>query len=101
MDEIELLIRFSQICAGCRNIHLYNTPVLFFFNGFPTFTDLHILDNNKMNRLLNNSYNDKGCDICYEQYLRGHYCAICFNNICINCFYKLLSNNYPFCRIEF
>ena len=45
LDEKELLIRFSQICAGCRNIHLYNKPVLFFFNGFPTFTDLHILNN--------------------------------------------------------
>ena len=101
LDKRKLLIRFSQICAGCRNAYLYNTPVLFFSNGFPTFTDLHILDNNKLNRLLNNSSNDKGCDICYENNKRLHYFPICQNNLCVYCFYKLNSNNCPLCRNEF
>ena len=51
LDDRELLIIFSKISAGCHEIKFYLLPILLFFNGSPTFTDLSILDNNKLDRL--------------------------------------------------
>ena len=101
LDEREILIRFSRISAGCSSLIYYNIPILLFFNGSPIFTDLNILNTNKLNKLLNTDENNNKCDICYEKVIRIHYCPTCFNNVCVTCFYKLDSFNCPFCRTEF
>ena len=101
LDEKELLIRFSRICAGAQQVIFYNIPIFIVYNGSPVFSDFFILDICKLNRLLNNFSDNKKCNVCYETYIRGHYCGECFNNICVDCFYKLRSDTCPFCRTEF
>ena len=62
------------MCEGCEHVIFYNLPILIFYNGSPIFTGLNILDINKLKRLLNNYSEGRKCNICYELYLRGHFC---------------------------
>ena len=58
LDERDILIRFSRISAGYSSLIYYKIPILLFFNGSPIFTDLSILNNNKLNKLLNTDENN-------------------------------------------
>ena len=101
LDDRNLINKLSSVCEGCEHVIFYNLPILLFFNGSPIFTDLNILDIHKLNRLLNNYSEGKKCNVCYDIYLRGHFCRKCYYNICSDCYYKLRYDKCPFCRTEF
>ena len=101
LDDRDLIIDLAKVSLGCDYVPFYNLPIFIICNGKPIFSDFSIFNSSNFNRFLNNLYGDKKCNICYEEYLNGHYCRVCFYNICFKCSEKLNSNNCPFCRTQF
>ena len=101
LDDRDLIIDLAKVSKSCYDVKYYNLPIFIIYKGRPIFTDFSIFKELNFNRFLNNFSCDKKCNICYEEYLTGHYCRDCFYNICLKCFKNLNSDNCPFCRSQF
>ena len=107
LDDRDLINDLANVSLGCDFVPFYNLPIFIICNGKPIFSDFSIFDESSFNRFLNYFSGDKKCNICYEDYLTGHYCKVCFYKICLKCYENLNSNNYnlqhstcPFCRTQ-